>query len=52
MIAELTTKTSFFFYFRDRPKNDEVNKGDFEGTCARVTEHASKKVVKAEVHLN
>ena len=24
--AELFTKTSFFFYFRDRPKNDEENK--------------------------
>ena len=24
--AELLTKTSFFLYFSDRPKNDEVNK--------------------------
>ena len=45
-------KTSFFLYFRDRPKNGEGNKGDVESICARVTKHASKYVAKAEVNLN
>ena len=30
----------------------ERNKGDFESMCAKVTKHASEKVVKAEVNLN
>ena len=34
---ELLTKTSFFLYFRDRPKIGEGNKGDVESICARVT---------------
>ena len=42
-------KTSFFLYFRRRPKN---GKGDVETICARVTKPASKKVAKAEVDLN
>ena len=50
--AELPTKTSFFLYFRDHPKNGEGNKGDVESICTRVTKHASKYVVKAEVNLN
>ena len=37
--AELLTKTSFFLYFRDRPKNDEGNKEDVESICPRVTKH-------------
>ena len=44
---DLLTKTSFFLYFRDRPKNGERNKGGVGSTCARVTKHASKKVAKA-----
>ena len=35
--AELLTETSFFLYFRDRPKNREENKGEVESICARVT---------------
>ena len=35
--AELLTKTSFFVYFRDHPKNEEGNKGDVESICARAT---------------
>ena len=35
--AELLTKTSFFLYFRDRPKNGKGNKRDVESICARVT---------------
>ena len=49
--AELT-KTSFFYYFRDRPKNEEGNKGDVGSIGARVTKHVSKMVAKAEVNLN
>ena len=30
----------------------EINKGDVESICAKVTKHASKKVAKAEVNLN
>ena len=30
----------------------EANKGDVESMCAKVTKHASKKVVKAEVNLS
>ena len=30
----------------------ETNKEDVESTCAKVTKHASKKVVKAETNLN
>ena len=37
VIAELLTKTSFFLYFRDGPKDGEGNKGDAESICARVT---------------
>ena len=47
-ITELLTKTFFFFYFRDRPKNDEGNKEDVGSICARVTKYASKYVPKAE----
>ena len=50
--AELLTKTSFFVYFRDRHENGEENKGGVESICAKVTKHASKKVVKAEANLN
>ena len=50
--AEFPTKTSFFFYFRDRPKNGEGNKGGVESICTRVTKNASKYVAKAEVNLN
>ena len=51
--AELLTKTSFFFYFRDRPEMaKETNKGDVESICAKVTKHASKKVAKVEFNLN
>ena len=35
--AELLTETSFFLYFRDRPKNREGNKGEVASICARVT---------------
>ena len=41
-IAELLTKTSFFLYFRDRPKNGERNKGDVESICAKVTKRIKK----------
>ena len=47
-ITELLTKTFFFLYFRDRPKNGEGNKEDIESICARVTKYASKYVAKAE----
>ena len=47
-ITELLTKTFFFLYFRDRPKNDEGNKEDVESIRARVTKYASKYVAKAE----
>ena len=52
-IAELLTKTYFFFYFRDRAlKGDiETNKGDKYSICARV-KHASKNVLKAGINLN
>ena len=51
-ITELLTKTLFFLYFRDRPKNGEGNKEDFESICARVTKYESKYVAKVEVNLN
>ena len=41
-IAKLLTKTSFFLYFRDRPKNGERNKGDVESICAKVTKRIKK----------
>ena len=50
--AELLTKTSFFLYFRDRPKNGEGSNKQLERIIARVTKHASKKLAKAEVILN
>ena len=52
-IAELLTKTYFFFYFRDRAlKGDiETNKGDKYSICARV-KHASKNVLKAGINLS
>ena len=50
--AQLLTKTSFFIYFRDHPKNGEGNKGDFKSTCARVIKYTSIKVAKAVVNLN
>ena len=50
--AEPLTKTSFFFYFRERFINDEGNKGHIESISAGVTKHASEYVVKAEVNLN
>ena len=40
--AELLAKTSFFLYFRYRPKNGEGNKQrrrDVESVCARVNMH-------------
>ena len=30
----------------------EINKGDIESICVKVTKDASKKVAKAEVNLN
>ena len=33
--AELLTKTSFFLYFRDRPKNGKGRKGNVESTSAK-----------------
>ena len=45
--TELLTKLSFFLYFRDRSKNGEGNKDS-----ARVTDHPSKKLVKAENNVN
>ena len=51
-MKELLTKTLFFLYFRDRPRNGEGSKGDVESICARVTKYASKCVAKAEVNLN
>ena len=47
---ELLTKTSFFLYCRDLPENGEGNEGDVKSICARVTKHAPKKMVKAEVN--
>ena len=47
-ITELLTKTFFFIYFRDRPKNGEGNKEDVERILARVTKYSSKYVAKAE----
>ena len=47
-ITELLTKTFFFLYFRDRPKNGEGNKEDIESIYARVTKYASRYVAKAE----
>ena len=51
-ITELLTKTLFFLYFRDPPKNGEGSKKDVESICARVTKYTSKYVVKAEFNLN
>ena len=49
----LLTNTSFFLYFRDRPKNGEgKKKRRRKYICARVTKHTSKKVAKAEVKMN
>ena len=46
-------KTSFFLYFRDRPKNGEGNKQRRRRKyMRRVTKHASKKVANAKVDLN
>ena len=50
--AELLTKTSFFLYFRERPKNGEGNQGDAESISAKVTKHALRKVAKAEIKRN
>ena len=51
--TELLTKTSFFVYFRDRPENGEGNKQRRRRSiCTKVTNHASKKVEKAEASLN
>ena len=50
--AELLTKTSFFLYFRDRPKNGEENQGDAESISAKVTKHALRKVANAEIKRN
>ena len=50
--AELLTKTSFFLYFRDHPKNGDGSKEDVESISTRVTKHVSEKVTKAEVNLN
>ena len=50
--VELLTKTSFFLYIKDRPKNGEGNKWDQDNICARVTKHASKHVAKSKVNLN
>ena len=47
-ITEPLTKTFFFLYFRDRPKNGEGNKEDIESIYARVTKYASRYVAKAE----
>ena len=51
--AELLTKVSNFFYFRDRPKNGEwKNKGDVKSIRVKVTINTTKKVAKAAVDLN
>ena len=50
--AELLTKTSFFLYFRDRPKNDEGNKRDVESIYVIVTKHASKMWQKLRLIIN
>ena len=50
--AELLNKTCFFLYFRLLKLAKEVNKGDVESICAKVTKHGSKKVAKAEANLN
>ena len=44
-ITELLTKISFFFYFRDRPKNDEGNKLDVESICARATNNINNLLI-------
>ena len=44
--TELLTKTSFFHYFRKRPKNGEGDKGDVKSMSARVAKHASKTLRK------
>ena len=50
--TKLLTKTLFFLYFRDRPKNGEGNKEDVESICATATKYTSKYVAKAEFNLN
>ena len=51
--AELLTKTSFFLYFRNRPKNGEGNKlRRRRKYMSKSNKHASKKVAKAEANLN
>ena len=37
--VEILTETSFFLYFRNRPKNGEGNKGGVESIHAKVTKH-------------
>ena len=49
--AEILTKTSFFLYVRNRSKNGGRIKWEVESICARVTKHASMKVMKAEVNM-
>ena len=52
-LKELLTNTSFFLYFRDRPKNGEgKKKRRRKYICARVTKHTSRKGAKAEVKMN
>ena len=49
---KILSKTSFYLYFRDTPKNGEWSKWDVDSICVRVTKDTSKKVAKVEGNLD
>ena len=50
--AVILTKTSFFLYFRDRPKMVKETKERRKYKRKTYYKHGSKKVAKAKVNLN